>query len=93
MKLARRRFLHLAAGAAALPGVLRIARAQTYPSRPVAELAERARLPTALQRRENVEMGGLLSYGSNLNEDWRQTALYVDRILKGGKKSADLPVQ
>ena len=35
MKLARRRFLRLAAGAAALPAVSRIARAQTYPSRPV----------------------------------------------------------
>jgi tripartite-type tricarboxylate transporter receptor subunit TctC len=35
MKLSRRNFLHLAAGAAALPAVSRIARAQTYPSRPV----------------------------------------------------------
>jgi tripartite-type tricarboxylate transporter receptor subunit TctC len=35
MKLPRRRFLHLTAGAAALPAVSRIARAQTYPSRPV----------------------------------------------------------
>ena len=35
MKLARRKFLHLAAGAAALPAVSRIARAQTYPTRPV----------------------------------------------------------
>src|SRR5712675_3742749 len=35
MKLARRKFLHLAAGAAALPAVSRIARAQAYPSRPV----------------------------------------------------------
>jgi tripartite-type tricarboxylate transporter receptor subunit TctC len=35
MKLQRRRFLHLAAGAAALPAVSRIARAQTYPTRPV----------------------------------------------------------
>src|SRR5580704_10776395 len=35
MKLPRRRFLHLAAGAAALPAVSRIARADTYPSRPV----------------------------------------------------------
>jgi len=35
MKLPRRRFLHLAAGAAALPAVSRIARAQAYPSRPV----------------------------------------------------------
>ena len=35
MKLPRRQFLHLAAGAAALPAVSRIARAQAYPSRPV----------------------------------------------------------
>jgi hypothetical protein len=35
MKLPRRQFLHLAAGAAALPAIARIARAQTYPMRPV----------------------------------------------------------
>src|SRR5712691_10904686 len=35
MKLVRRQFLHLAAGAAALPTVAQIARAQTYPTRPV----------------------------------------------------------
>jgi tripartite-type tricarboxylate transporter receptor subunit TctC len=35
MKLPRRQFLHLAAGAAALPAIPRIARAQTYPSRPI----------------------------------------------------------
>jgi hypothetical protein len=35
MKLPRRKFLHLAAGAAALPAVSRVARAQAYPSRPV----------------------------------------------------------
>jgi tripartite-type tricarboxylate transporter receptor subunit TctC len=35
MKFPRRKFLHLAAGAAALPGVSRLARAQTYPARPV----------------------------------------------------------
>ena len=35
MKLTRRQFLHLAAGAAALPALPRIARAQAYPSRPV----------------------------------------------------------
>jgi tripartite-type tricarboxylate transporter receptor subunit TctC len=35
MKFPRRRFLHLAAGAAVLPAVSRIARAQTYPTRPV----------------------------------------------------------
>jgi tripartite-type tricarboxylate transporter receptor subunit TctC len=35
MKLARRKFLHLAAGAATLPAVSRVARAQTYPTRPI----------------------------------------------------------
>ena len=35
MKLPRQQFLHLAAGAAALPAVSRMARAQTYPTRPV----------------------------------------------------------
>jgi len=35
LKLPRRNFLHLAAGAAALPAMLRVAGAQTYPSRPV----------------------------------------------------------
>ena len=35
MKLPRRQFLHLAAGAAALPAVSRIARAQAYPTKPV----------------------------------------------------------
>lgn len=40
MKLPRREFLHLAAGAAALPAVARIASAQTYPSRPVLTLQQ-----------------------------------------------------
>ena len=35
MKLARRRFLHWAAGAAAVPAISRVAKAQTYPTRPV----------------------------------------------------------
>ena len=35
MKLPRRQFLHLAAGAAAFPAISRIARAQTYPARPI----------------------------------------------------------
>ena len=39
MKLPRRRFLHLAAGAAALPAATRVARSQTYPSRPVRIIA------------------------------------------------------
>ena len=39
MNLPRRRFLHLAAGAAALPAALRVARAQAYPTRPVRLIA------------------------------------------------------
>ena len=49
------------------------------------------RLPTAFSRRENVDAGGLLSYGADLNNQFRQAAFYVDRILKG-EKPAELPV-
>ncbi len=59
--------------------------------RRIAELAQSARLPTAFQRRENVDAGGLLSYGPDLNNQLRQAAFYVDRILKG-EKPAELPV-
>jgi len=61
-------------------------------SRRIAELAQSARLPTAFQRRENVDAGGLFSYGTDLNNQFRQAAFYVDRILKG-EKPAELPVQ
>ena len=60
-------------------------------SRRIAELAQSARLPTAFSRRENVDAGGLLSYGADLNNQLRQAAFYVDRILKG-EKPAELPV-
>jgi putative ABC transport system substrate-binding protein len=58
----------------------------------IAELALKARLPTVFQRRENAEAGGLLSYGSDLNDQMRQAALFVDRILKGARP-AELPVE
>jgi putative tryptophan/tyrosine transport system substrate-binding protein len=61
-------------------------------SRRIAELAQSARLPTAFQRRENVHAGGLFSYGPDINNEFRQAAFYVDRILKG-EKPAELPVQ
>jgi putative tryptophan/tyrosine transport system substrate-binding protein len=58
----------------------------------IAELARAARLPTAFQRRENVEAGGLMSYGGNITYQFRGAASYVDRLLKGAK-AADLPVE
>jgi putative ABC transport system substrate-binding protein len=58
----------------------------------IAALALKARLPTVFQREENVEAGGLISYGTSLTEQVRQGARYVDRIFKGAKP-ADLPVE
>jgi putative ABC transport system substrate-binding protein len=58
----------------------------------IAEVALKTRLPTAFQRRENVEAGGLLSYGPHLTGQFRQAAVYVDRILKGARP-AELPVE
>jgi|SRR4029077_1196112 len=50
------------------------------------------RLPTIYAAREGVELGGLMSYGTNLADLARQTASYVDKIIKGAKP-AELPVQ
>jgi ABC-type uncharacterized transport system substrate-binding protein len=58
----------------------------------IAELGQQARLPTVFQRRENVDAGGLLSYGPNLSGQFHQVAGHVDRILRG-VKPAELPVE
>jgi putative ABC transport system substrate-binding protein len=58
----------------------------------VAELAARSRLPAIASGRSWVEAGGLVSYGSDLDERYRRAATYVDKILKGAKP-ADLPVE
>ena len=58
----------------------------------IAELALGARPPTIFPNRDFVEAGGLMSYGNSLAEFFRQTATYVDRLLKGAKP-AELPVE
>jgi putative ABC transport system substrate-binding protein len=55
-------------------------------------LALGARLPTMSLVRENVEAGGLMSYGPNRPDLYRRTADYVDKILRGAKPS-DIPVE
>jgi len=58
----------------------------------IALFAMAERLPTMSPFRENVEDGGLMSYGTNLRESWRRTASFVDKILKGAKPG-DLPIE
>src|SRR3712207_919773 len=58
------------------------------------EIAQRlalARLPAIHEQRRQITVGGLMSYGPDLRENFRQGASYVDRILKGARP-AELPV-
>jgi putative ABC transport system substrate-binding protein len=50
------------------------------------------RLPSIYSHNEDVEKGGLMSYGVNYAAEYRRTAIYADKILKGAKP-ADLPVE
>jgi putative tryptophan/tyrosine transport system substrate-binding protein len=58
----------------------------------IVTLAARHKIPTVYWDRAPVFGGGLISYGADLREQFRQAAGYVDRILKG-EKPGDLPVQ
>ena len=52
----------------------------------------RNRLPSIAQQHAWTDAGGLISYGSDLNLQYRRAATYVDKILKGAKPG-DLPVE
>jgi putative ABC transport system substrate-binding protein len=55
-------------------------------------LAARYRLPAIYYNRSFATAGGLMSYGFDFEDQYRQAAIYIDRILRGDKP-ADLPVQ
>lgn len=58
----------------------------------IVPLATRHRLAAIFHAREFVDLGGLMSYGASLSHQFRQAAVFVDKILKGARP-ADLPVE
>jgi putative ABC transport system substrate-binding protein len=60
--------------------------------RRIVALATRHRLPSMFNRKEAVELGGLLGYGARLAELRRRAATCIDKIFKGARPG-DLPVE
>jgi putative tryptophan/tyrosine transport system substrate-binding protein len=58
----------------------------------IVELAALSRIPTMYELRPFVDVGGLVSYGANIEDIWRHAATYVDKILKGANP-AELPIE
>jgi putative ABC transport system substrate-binding protein len=58
----------------------------------IAEFALSHHLPSVFGWKAYVEAGGLMSYGPDLDDSWRQIAGFVGKILKGSRP-ADLPVE
>jgi len=75
------------------PDALLVGATPSFTSRriQVVQLAAFHRLPAVYPTRDFVEVGGLMSYGANLGDFYRQLGIYAGRILKGAKP-ADLPV-
>ncbi len=57
----------------------------------IVTLAARHALPAIYPVREFAEVGGLMTYGSNVTEQYRQAGVYARRVLKG-EKPANIPV-
>jgi len=64
----------------------------TLRRREIADAVLKHRMPAIFLDRENVQAGGLASYGPNMVESYRRSAHYVDKILKGARP-AELPVE
>jgi ABC-type uncharacterized transport system substrate-binding protein len=58
----------------------------------IVDFVSHEQLPAMFQFREFVQLGGLMSYGPNLQDMYRRAANYVDKIFKGAKP-ADLPIE
>jgi putative ABC transport system substrate-binding protein len=58
----------------------------------IADLALTYRLPSIFPQRYYAEVGGLMSYGADLNDNFRRAGAFVDKILKGAKP-ADIPFE